>query len=69
MRKAQEFREKSFDELQATLTEVRKELFQLTNEKKLTKQLDKPHTLRLKRKEIARIQTVLNEKRTDLDVA
>jgi large subunit ribosomal protein L29 len=69
MRKTQEFREKSFDELVATLTEVRRELFQLTNEKKQTKQLDKPHTLRQKRKEIARIQTVLNEKRTVADNA
>lgn len=69
MRKTQEFREKSFEELEATLTEVRRDLFQLTNEQKLAKQLDKPHTLRQKRKEIARIQTVLNEKRAVADIA
>lgn len=69
MRKTQEFREKSFEELEATLTEVRRELFQLTNEQKQAKQLEKPHKLRLKRKEIARIQTVLTEKRTDANIA
>lgn len=69
MRKTQEFREKSFEELEATLTEVRRELFQMTNEQKQAKQLEKPHKLRLKRKEIARIQTVLTEKRTDANIA
>lgn len=64
MTKTQEFREKSYEELEATLTDVRKELFQMVNEKKQAKQLEKPHRLRQKRKEIARIQTVLTEKRT-----
>lgn len=64
MRKTQEFRDQSFEDLEATLKDVRKELFQMTNELKQAKQSEKPHLLRLKRREIARIQTVLNEKRT-----
>ena len=69
MNKTQEFREKSYDELEATLLEVRKELFRMTNEQKMAKQLEKPHKLRQKRKEIARIQTVLTEKRTAANIA
>lgn len=69
MKKMQEFRDKSLVELEAMLTDVRKELFQMTNEQKQAKQLDKPHRLRLKRQEIARIQTVLTEKKTDANIA
>lgn len=63
MKKAKEFRDLSVDELEATGTDLRKEYFQLKNEFKMTQKIDKPHLIYQKRKEIARLLTVLHEKR------
>lgn len=62
MIKAKELRDQSIDELKAVLWETKKQLFELKNEKKRTKKLDKPHLLREKRKDIAKLLTVMNEK-------
>lgn len=62
--KARDFRDQSVEELEATLTETRKKLFELTNEKKQAKQIDKPHQLGLLKKDIARIKTIINEKQS-----
>lgn len=64
-RKAKEFRDQSIEELENTLVETRKELFQLKCEQKQTKQLEKPHKLSLLKKEIARMLTVLRDKKLE----
>ena len=62
MRKTSEIRDLSPEELDATLIESRKELFNTVNEWQRTKKLEKPHLLQQKRKEIARLLTVMTEK-------
>ena len=61
--KANELREKSVDELQGELTSLLREQFNLRMQKG-TGQLGQPHLLNVVRKNIARVQTVLNEKKS-----
>jgi large subunit ribosomal protein L29 len=63
MKKAQEFRDQSLEDLEANCRDARKELFELVNEMKLTKKVEKPHLVRHKKREIALLLTVINEKR------
>lgn len=62
MGKAQEFRDQSIDELNATLLDKRRERFNLLNQRQKEKKLDKPHLLKTVKKDIARILTVISEK-------
>ena len=62
MLKAKELRDQSTEELEAGLVDLSRELFQLKNQFKLEKKLEKPHRLRELRREKARILTVLSEK-------
>lgn len=62
MKKAKDFRNLSDDELEVALLDLQKQLFDLRNEKQETKKLDKPHLLREKRKEIAKLLTVKRER-------
>ena len=63
MAKAKDYRDQSTQELEATYEDVRKELFQLKNDIRRTKKVDKPHLFRQLKKDLARLLTVLNEKR------
>ncbi|MDH5433259.1 MAG: 50S ribosomal protein L29 [Gammaproteobacteria bacterium] len=58
---ARELREKSVEELQAELLELRKEQFNLRMQK-ATSQTEQTHTLKEVRRNIARVKTVLNQK-------
>ncbi len=60
--KASELREKSLDELRETLHELLKEQFNLRMQQG-TGQLGRPHLIRQVRRDIARVKTVMNEKR------
>ncbi len=60
--KASELRDQHIGELEHRLEERERELLQLRAQQ-ATGQLDNPHRLRLVRKEIARIITVLEQKR------
>ena len=51
----------SVQELDQKKTTLQKELFEL-RQKRLTGQLDKPHTFKLVRKQIAQINTIKREK-------
>lgn len=62
MDKAIKLRDQSKEELEANLQELRKEIFTMRNEKKVSKKNEKPHMIRAMRKQIARVLTVLNEK-------
>lgn len=58
---AAKLRENSPEELKLRLEECRKELFQF-RVGRVTKTLENPHVISAKRREIARIMTVLAEK-------
>ncbi|MGX9418079.1 50S ribosomal protein L29 [Vibrio sp. RC27] len=59
--KAQDLREKSVDELNAELLNLLKEQFNLRMQA-ATGQLQQTHTLKIVRRDIARVKTVLTEK-------
>jgi large subunit ribosomal protein L29 len=59
--KAAELREKSVDELNSQLLELRREQFQLRL-KKTTGQLTQTHLLKQLKTDIARVKTLLTEK-------
>ena len=58
---ASELKEKSVDELQAELVELRKEQFNLRMQR-ATAQTEQTHTLKNVRRDVARVKTVLNQK-------
>ena len=58
-----EIRELAPTELETKLREVRAELLQLRL-KKHTGQVEKPHMIRVLRKDIARLETILGAKKT-----
>jgi large subunit ribosomal protein L29 len=60
--KATELREKSLEQLNETLLELRKEQFNLRMQKG-TGQLSRPSLVAQVRKDIARVKTIINEKR------
>ncbi len=62
MKKAQEFRDQTQEELEATYSDSINELFQLRNEAKQTVKPEKTHLIRHKKKIIARLLTVIREK-------
>lgn len=62
--KAKELRDLSVEELELKHDELRAELFQLRNEFKMTKKLEEAHRIPLNRRDIARVLTVLSEKRS-----
>ena len=64
MTKASTYRDQSINELEASYTDLQKALYDLKNEVRLTKKAEKPHLLREKRKDVARLLTVMHEKQT-----
>jgi len=60
--KAKELRELSLDELNKKLKELKEELFTLRMDKALHR-LNQPHRFTQIKREIARVLTVMNEKR------
>lgn len=63
MLKAKDLRDQTVDELNASYEDLCKEMFKLKNEARLTKKVEKPHLIREKKKDVARLLTVMNEKR------
>jgi large subunit ribosomal protein L29 len=62
MTKAKELRNQSESELKTLYQDLSRDMFQLRNEMKLTRKMEKPHLVRMKRKDRARVMTVLREK-------
>jgi large subunit ribosomal protein L29 len=60
--KATELRERSMEELNKNLSDLEEQLFKLRFQKS-TGQIENPQKIREVRKDIARVQTVLNEHR------
>ncbi|GIW67411.1 MAG: hypothetical protein KatS3mg096_279 [Candidatus Parcubacteria bacterium] len=59
--KAKELRNKSIEELRKLAEELRKNISQMLLDKSLRK-LTKPHLLRMAKKDLARILTIIKEK-------
>ena len=59
--RAKEIRERSDDELRKTLGDLEEQLFKLRFQKS-TGQIENPQKIREVRKDIARVQTVINER-------
>jgi large subunit ribosomal protein L29 len=62
MYKAKDLRAQALEELEASLLDHQKKLFQLTNQARLEKKVEKPHLIRQTKKEIAMLLTVITEK-------
>lgn len=62
MLKANEIRDQSSEELEALAYELSREIFELRSQRKLQTGSSKPHELRFKRRDLARVKTVLEEK-------
>ncbi len=57
-----EFKDQSVQELKALLEQLSKEVYEFRNEISTTRKIDKPHLLRKKKRDRARILTVLHQK-------
>ena len=64
MRKAKDFRDQTEVELEATARDLSKEIFEARNRIRQEGQVAETHVIKEKRREIARIKTVLREKQT-----
>ena len=64
MYKAKDLRDQSIEELEAIYDESCKKLFVLRNELKSQKKHEKPHEIKHVRKDIARVLTVISQKRS-----
>ncbi len=60
--KAKEIRDQSTEDLQALSLDLARDIFNIRSEKKVARKLDKPHLLRQKKRDRARVLTVLQEK-------
>ncbi len=62
MKNQEALKDKSVEELKSLYSEINKEIFQLKNDLAVSRKLDKPHLLRMKKKERARALTFLRQK-------
>ncbi len=62
MAKKKELKDQSVKELQAHVHGLDREIFQLRNELAVQRKLEKPHRIKEKRKDKARILTILTQK-------
>lgn len=63
MLKAKELKSKTTDELEASYEDLCREIYQLNNDLRVSRKLEKPHLLKEKKKDRARILTVLRQKK------
>lgn len=63
MYKAKELRDQSLPELELSYQDSCRKLFALRNQAKMQKKLDKPSDIKNTRKDIARILTVITQKK------
>lgn len=64
MAKQKDIKDLSVDELKAKASELNREVFELRNELAINRKLEKPHLLKAKRHEKARVLTILTQKQT-----
>ena len=64
--KAREMREKSIDELRSTEAELKEQLFKLRFQR-ATGQIQNPSKIRMVRRDIARVETILAERLREVE--
>lgn len=64
MLKVKELQDQSEQELTALSSDLEKEVFQLRNELNVSRKLEKPHLLKAKRRDRARVLTILSQKKS-----
>jgi large subunit ribosomal protein L29 len=64
--KAKELREKSIEELRTTQTDLKEQLFKLRFQK-ATGQIQNPSKIRMVRRDIARVETILAERLREVE--
>jgi large subunit ribosomal protein L29 len=62
MQRAKQYQDQSVEELKVVYKDLSKEIFDLTNELRIARKIDKPHLLKQKRRDRARVLTVLKQK-------
>ena len=62
MAKKTDLRDQSVGELKAKASELDREIFDLRNELAFNRKIEKPHLIKAKKKEKARILTILTQK-------
>jgi large subunit ribosomal protein L29 len=60
--KVSELKDQTVAELQALCRDLSKEIYALNNELSMARKLEKPHLLREKRRDRARVKTVMRQK-------
>ncbi len=66
MQRAKNLRDLSIEELHAMYRDLSREIFDLSNELRMVRKIERPHLFRDKRRDRARILTVLRQKGVDL---
>lgn len=61
MDRMKEFRDQSVEELQALYHDLSQEVYEMKNEISTTRKIEKPHLLRKKKRDRARVLTLLNK--------
>ncbi len=62
MDRLKEFRDQSVEELRAIYHDLSRDLFNLKNEISTTRKIEKPHLLRKKKRDRARVLTLISQK-------
>ncbi len=62
MLKPDDLKKQNVDELKAVYHDLSKEIFEIKTEFSITRKLEKPHLLRDKKKDRARVMTAINQK-------
>lgn len=62
MLKTSELKDQSVEELKALYRDLSKEIFGLKNEMRMARKLEKPHLVRTKKRDRARVLTVLRQR-------
>lgn len=62
MKSKQEIKDQSVEELKALYQDLSKDIFDMKNEISMTRKLEKPHLLRQKKRNRARVLTLLKKK-------
>jgi ribosomal protein L29 len=68
MKKNHRYKDHSAEELNTLYRELSKEIFDMRNEKAVSRKLDKPHVLKGKVKDRARVLTFLRQKTVSLSL-
>jgi len=62
MLEVKELKAQTLDELRTQVRDLSREIFEIKTEFSITRKLEKPHLLRAKKRDRARLMTVMNQK-------